>query len=246
MKNSQTRIGILVVITFGLVALACNLPVAVSSVDNGNAVEVEKALAESGYVLVRAVEVTGDQSTLKVNMDVGLSETGLYSSWIYIFDTVMKINPETKKIVIEMYSADTPYMTVTAKADNIKGLLDGEIDLQEFLEKVEVEDRRAPEDGLRQALHSRGWVFSTVKVSTQQVLIEGYLPYGLNKEQVVQEWFQVLRLAHDYAPDSQEVELRLLLEQPTEMTIRAQMERIDAFIEGEIDASVFLAELEIN
>lgn len=246
MKNAQTRFGFLAAITFCLVALACNLPVAVTPAGGGDSVEVEGALAESGYILVRDVEVTGDQLTVKVNMDVGLSETGLYSSWIYIFDSVMKTNPETKTVVIEMYSVDTPYMAVTAKADNIKALLDGEIDLREFLEKVEVEDRRASEDGLRQAIRSRGWVVTVVEVSDQRALIEGYLPSGLGKEQVVQEWFQVLQLAYDYAPSSKEVELRLLLEQPSEMTIKAQMAQIEAFVMGETDAAVFLSNLEID
>lgn len=237
---------ILVVIALCLVALACNLPVAVNPTGGGNIIQVEEALAEAGYVLVQAVELTGDQVIVKVNMDVGLSETGLYSSWIYIFDSVMKINPETKTVVIEMYSADTPYMAVTAKADSIKDLLDGEIELRDFLEKVDVEDRRAPEEGLRQAIRSRGWVVTVVEVSDQRALIEGYSPYGLGKEQVVQEWFQVLRLANNYAPSSKEVELRLLLEQPSEMTIKAQMTQIEAFVMGETDAVIFLSNLEID
>lgn len=233
-------------ITFCLTALACNLPVAVAPAGGEDPVEVERILAESGYILVRDVEVTGDQLTVKVNIDVGLSETGLYSSWIYIFDSVMKTNPETKTVVIEMYSVDTPYMAVTAKADNIKALLDGEIELRDFLEKVDVEDQRASEDGLRQAMRSRGWVLTEVEVSDQRVLIEGYLPYGLSKEQVVQAWFQVMQLAFDYAPSSKEVELRLLLEHSSKMTIKAQMTQIEAFVMGETDAAVFLSNLEID
>lgn len=246
LRTRNATLSLLVLLAAGLAMLACNLPVVVHTAEQESAAEVAETLAESGNFTVRSAAYSGGDAVVQIDLEAGQSQAGLVSTWVYIFDSALKSQPKAKQVVIEMYAVGQPYAVLTAQAADIRALLGGKMELPAFVQKIQVEDRRAPAEGLRQALISRGWAVTSVEITPQQVTVEGFQPDGLSKEETVQEWFQGMRLAHLYAPESQEILLRILLPEPPALAVRASMEHVRAFLDGEIDPAAFLAGLVVD
>ena len=117
----------------------------------------------------------------------------------------------------------------------------GDLDLQTFFERLQIDDERPPQAVIRQGLGAAGWGVSSVDVSPASVDIEFFQPQPENAQDIALTWFKAFQLAAEHAPDSQRVTLCVLLAEAPDPTVTAAMPHIKAYLNGDIDAAEFMS-----
>lgn len=228
-----------------LASLACSLPNWI----NGNSrivTEVEENLNASGQVILRDVVITRDIVKVAIDMPVGESQFSQFASWIFIFDHVLQHAPGVALVRIDVYLLDEPYFEVTAQADNIKAMVNNEIELMDFVNRLLIEDQRSPVIILKQALVNSGWIISDIQIVDTSVDIEGFPPEAETHDQVLSHWIEAIMVAADYAPECDQINIHLLLIGQPNMTVTVSMGDLQAYQKGEMDAIDFLANMTIS
>jgi hypothetical protein len=228
-----------------LAAPACNMPHGDSAIDIATS-KIEEKLAETGNLTPRTVEITRDQVTVAIDIPLGETEIGLYSTWVYLFNCALENVPNANQVVLELYTLGEPYATLIAQSDDIEAVISEQIDLLTFFSRLEMQDQRSPEDGLRQALASRDWIVTNVTITRKRVDIEAFPPVAQTYEEIVMDLFEAIYLTVVYAPDSQQVYLHLLLTEQPDLTVMANMADVHAYQVGKIDPGTFLSGLTIS
>lgn len=234
------------IIIFGFAILFLTIPACKMNTADSAISEIETKLAETGSFIPRTVEITRDQVSIAIEIPSGETEFGLYSSWVYLFNIALENVPNTKQVVLELYTLSEPYATLTAQSDDIEEVISEEIDLLTFFGRLEMRDQRPPEEGLRQALASQDWIITDITITSKRVDIEAFPPVVQTHEEIVMDWFEAFHLTTLYASDSQQVYLHLILTEQPDLTVMANMADVRAYQVGEIDVGTFLTSLTIS
>jgi hypothetical protein len=203
--------------------------------------KIEEEIAQTTSIIPRSVEIEKDLVSIAIEIPSGETESGLYLTCVYLFDVAIKNVPNAKQVILKLYTLDVPYATLTAQSDDIKELISEKIDFLTFFARIELSDERSAQDGLRQALSSRDWIVSSVEINSEYVDIKAFMPEARANEEIATHMFEAMHLATIYAPDSQKINLKILLAEEPDLTVSVNMEDVRKFQAGQIDAGTFLA-----
>jgi len=203
--------------------------------------DIEEEIAQTTSIIPRSVQIEKDLVSIAIEIPSGETESGMYLTCVYLFDVAIKNVPNAEQVILKLYTLDKPYVTLTAQSDDIKELISEKIDLLTFFARIEMDDERSAQDGLRQALASRDWIVTSIEINSEYVDIKAFIPEARANEEIATYLFEAMHLATVYAPDSQKIYLHILLTEEPDLTVTVNMEDVRKFETGTIDAGTFLA-----
>ena len=237
-QPKQTKFILLFLLVFS--SLACSLSNIISR-NSKLASEIEEDLTASGQVVLRDIVSTSDIIKVAIDVSAGESQFAQFACWLSVFEIVLQHAPEVALVRIDSYFLDEPYLAVTAQSENIEAVVNEEIDLITFYDRLLIEEQSSPSLILTGELMDLGWIVTDVQISDDLVEIKGFSPDAQNHEEIVVDWIDAMALAAEHAPDAQQISLHLLLIDTPNMIITVDMADLTAYLIGELDEVNFVA-----
>ena len=239
--------GILVlVVSLSLAALACNLPLGIgadSASDNEPLSFQDEFYQELG-IDISDIYLQGDQIVVEYDSPWTQDEASMLTDWVGLMIQALEADSSSSEVRIDIYHLDDPFYSITSTRANVEDLLNKEIGIAEFYEKLQFSDRRAPEQALAQKFASSGFEPLAVAVENGVVSIDFFQQPTFSTTDVLLEWIRLLDQAASFAPDSEKIVLNIIYPNAPAAQIEAKTVDILEYRNGNLSPAEFLARLE--
>ncbi|MCJ7716837.1 MAG: hypothetical protein MUO54_10000, partial [Anaerolineales bacterium] len=221
-----------------LTSLSCNLPL--DFLQSGRSERNAEELAVWGLDELDISE-SGDQVMVVYDQGADDDPEVMVIGWLLALEAAAAEAPDASEIILLTSFDGEPFLEITADADELRALIDGDLDQEAFLEGLEILDLRSLESQIFGRLVDQSLDVTSTSLSGRNLVIEYYPAPAKDSAALMDEWLEIFGVVFEENFALETIQIRALMLDTSVFVVDGTMEDIRAFYGGELTAFQFLA-----
>jgi len=240
MKNGQI---ILTLAALLVVSLSCNLPLLSGGVAADE--KLAETIQSSGLVFPDEIIINEESVTITYAIYPADSPEQIVEGWLTSLLAAYEAESGVAHYQLITSFDGEPYLEVAASQIDLEGFVSEDLTAEEFLTRLEITDKRPADTRVRDLVAGLGLeVESVSREGTSLVVVYSPDP-TMDESALMTEWSEIFAVLSELGGEISEIEIQTLLVDGSQITIVGGVNKIEAYLDGEVTALQFMASLEV-